>query len=268
MMDNFPYLPGNKTHPGTCNRSPVFNLFSFQDQRTKRLNKLARILSGLSSNTHVHFEMAHFTEQKCLEDVLDTVAYHADSLGMNEQELPNLSGLLQNGSMTLVSDITPRIAATLDQMRLLFRLLNDRAEATDEKLSKAPDNLSRSLLRQRKLTRIHVHTLAFQAIMTKKGSSWKNSKQAAARAALTANRHTCGSQEVKIDASRLIMDGSFSTAQKEGSTRVTVDPEEPVTCWSENDIEICLAPVIVCTKVIQTVGGGDNISSAGLMVQI
>lgn len=37
----------------------------------------------------------------------------------------------------------------------------------------------------------------------------------------------------------------------------------------EGDLfKICIAPVLVCTKVVQTVGGGDNISGAGLNVQI
>jgi len=50
----------------------------------------------------------------------------------------------------------------------------------------------------RQLTRLHVHTLAYQAILTVKNSPWKNSKAAAAKASLTANRHVCGSKEVSL----------------------------------------------------------------------
>lgn len=32
-------------------------------------------------------------------------------------------------------------------------------------------------------------------------------------------------------------------------------------------IEICVAPVLVCTKVKQTGGAGDNVSAAGLIFQ-
>ena len=32
--------------------------------------------------------------------------------------------------------------------------------------------------------------------------------------------------------------------------------------------QMCVAPVLVCTEVYQTAGGGDNISSAGLVPQI
>lgn len=73
----------------------------------------------------------------------------------------------------------------------------------------------------------------------------------------------------------LIMDDSFSTSIKSGK-RVLFDIEKPVSCWDEalsldNDrimVEVCVAPVLVCTQASQTAGGGDNISSAGLVPQI
>ena len=38
---------------------------------------------------------------------------YADSLGMNEQELPNLYSMLKFGNITLASDSNPRIAVVL-----------------------------------------------------------------------------------------------------------------------------------------------------------
>lgn len=32
--------------------------------------------------------------------------------------------------------------------------------------------------------------------------------------------------------------------------------------------QICVAPVLVCTSVRHTAGGGDNISAAGLVLQV
>ena len=48
------------------------------------------------------------------------------------------------------------------------------------------------------------------------------------------------------------------------------DDNRPLTCWEEDDIDvqICLAPILVCSEAVQTAGGGDNISAAGLVVQI
>ena len=197
--------------------------------------------------------MASFAEEDCLRDVIDAVLYSSDSLGMNEQELPNLLGFLTNGSITLLSDPYPRIATTLDQMRTLFRTIRS-TQASDAK---------------HRLTRLHVHTLAYQAIMTTKGSSWKNSMSAAAKASLVANRHTCGSSQIHIDKARILMDDSFTTSREEGGQRLPFKAERPVTCWEEEgEVEICIAPVLVCTDVVQTGGGGDNVSSAGLVFQI
>ena len=65
------------------------------------------------------------------------------------------------------------------------------------------------------------------------------------------------------------MDDSFLTSQK-GGKRVPFINSRPLTCWEEEDLDIsvCLAPVLVCSKAVQTAGGGDNISAAGLVVQI
>jgi ADP-dependent glucokinase len=235
----------------------------FAGQRRQRLNVLADILAGLPQETHTHFEMASFAEPACLQDIVETVVRYADSLGMNEQELPNLLGLLSSGSITAVADAYPRVASTLDQMRELYRLLQGLVDKDS---------------RGKRLTRLHVHTLAFQAIMIINGSSmqksvWKNSYAAAAHASLVASRHTCGDRRISVSRSRLLLDDSFSVSIERDSKRISLESDEPVSCWDEqidNDtvVEFCLAPVLVCTDVVQTVGGGDNISTAGLVVQV
>lgn len=73
----------------------------------------------------------------------------------------------------------------------------------------------------------------------------------------------------------LIMDDSFSTSIVDG-TRISLNVDKPVSCWDEIlkteqediSIQVCVAPVLVCTEASQTAGGGDNISSAGLVLQI
>lgn len=67
-------------------------------------------------------------------------------------------------------------------MREVYKLLNGGS-------SYRPDG-------PRPLTRLHVHTLAYQAIMVEKGSAWKNTRISAAKASLTANRHVCASSTV------------------------------------------------------------------------
>lgn len=171
---------------------------------------------------------------------------------MNEQELPNLLSLLKGSNITVLSDPNPRVATVLDQMREVYRIINRRHAQTSAK----------------PLTRLHVHTLAFQAMIVTHGSQWKNTMSATAKASLTANRHVCGSDDIDTSKARLLMDDSFSISRREGSQRIPLQENRPVSCWSEDDYEICVAPVLVCTEVFQTAGGGDNISAAGLVLQI
>ncbi|XP_003707744.1 ADP-dependent glucokinase isoform X2 [Megachile rotundata] len=239
MMDNYPLLDGEKE---------------------KLLLKVKKQMVNRSSSTKIHFEMASFSEEKLLFELCETVIPFADSLGMNEQEIANLHNAMYYGNISLVANSTPRIATVLDQMRTLFKLIRTR---------------SKNIAHSRQLTRIHVHTLAYQAIFTTKNSMWKNTMAAAAKASLTAHRHVCATSHVDIKKATLILDDSFSTSIVDG-TRIALDIEKPVSCWdeilkvgSENiPIQVCVAPVLVCTEAAQTAGGGDNISSAGLVLQI
>ncbi|XP_008309175.1 ADP-dependent glucokinase [Cynoglossus semilaevis] len=233
MMDNFPFQPG---------------------ERSALLSRLSDLLSNSSPQMSVHFEMASFVDEGIMEDLLHYIIPHAHSLGMNEQELPNLLSLLKGSNITVLSDPNPRVATVLDQMREVYRLLNQRS--------------SEMQIAAVALTRLHVHTLAFQAIIVTRGSRWKNTMSATAKASLTANRHVCGSDDIDPNKARLIMDDSFSISRREGSQRIPLQESRPVSCWDEEDYEICVAPVLVCTEVYQTAGGGDNISAAGLVLQI
>ncbi|XP_053172901.1 ADP-dependent glucokinase [Scomber japonicus] len=238
MMDNFPFHSG---------------------ERDALLSRLADLLTSTSPTIGIHFEMASFVEESIMEDLLHYVIPHADSLGMNEQELPNLLSLLKGSNITVLSDPNPRVATVLDQMREVYRIINQRykdASAENDSTKAKP------------LTRLHVHTLAFQAMIVTRGSQWKNTMSATAKASLTANRHVCGSNDIDPNKARLIMDDSFSVSRQEGSQRIPLQETRPVSCWDEEDYEICVAPVLVCTEVYQTAGGGDNISAAGLVLQI
>ncbi|XP_058485789.1 ADP-dependent glucokinase [Solea solea] len=239
MMDNFPFQSG---------------------ERDALFSRLADLLSSSSPQIGIHFEMASFVEESIMEDLLHYIIPHADSMGMNEQELPNLLSLLKGSTITVLSDPNPRVATVLDQMREVYRILNKRNKDASDTNSTTAEGKS--------LTRLHVHTLAFQAMIVTRGSKWKNTMSATAKASLTANRHVCGSNDIDPSKARLIMDDSFSVSRREGSQRIPLQETRPVSCWYEEDYEICVAPVLVCTDVYQTAGGGDNVSAAGLVLQI
>lgn len=249
MMDSFPFADGI---------------------REARLAKVQAQITRQPRSTLVHFEMASYVEIKLLRLLMSHVIPYADSIGMNEQELDNLQQVLDTGKVTFASESNPRVATALNQMRSVFRTLN-----TDYFKNRVADS------KRRMLTRVHVHTLAYQAIMVVKDSEWKNSKNAAAKAALTAHRHVCGTTLINPESSNLILDDSFSTSTNPDEStnapkRIQLTPSDPVSCWDENlaihsevvDVQICVAPVLVCKVARQTAGAGDNISAAGLILQI
>ena len=230
MLDNSPYDP---------------------DVRTTKLKQLSKVLSRLPRSTRIHFEMASFTEDRLMSELVEYIIPYSDSLGMNEQELANLVHFIEAGNITLVSDPYPRVATALDQSRHLLDLLAERTPSDG-----------------RKPSRIHVHTLAFQAILITKHSNWRHMHAAIAKASLTANRHVCKSPVINTMNARIIMDDSFSVSRDPGSHRMPFIDSAPISCWNEDLGRICVAPNLVCTKVLRTGGGGDNVSAAGLALQV
>lgn len=166
----------------------MMDMFSFNPgEREERLLQVQRQLTSQPNDTLNHFEMASYVELRLLQQLRQFVLPYVDSLGMNEQELANLQQVLSHGRTTLATDWNPRIAHTLDLMRQVFiSLLEDHKETS----AGDPD--------RRRISRIHVHTLAYQAILTTAGSKWKNTRAAAAKAALTAHRYVCKSQFVSL----------------------------------------------------------------------
>lgn len=222
--------------------------------RTKKLKRIQSLLKSLPVSVKIHFEMASFTDETLLRELLEYVIPYADSLGMNEQELANIYSLLKDGNVTVVSDYSPRIATSLDQGREIHKALTSQRKV---------------LLGHRLLTRIHIHTLAYQAIFTIKNSGWIHSRSATAKASLMANRHVCASHKVNLRSAKLIMDESFSMSTQPGSAKMPLLEDEPVSCWyEENVMKICVAPNIVCTSIYKTASAGDNISAAGLSIQL
>lgn len=222
--------------------------------RTERLKKVMKQIKSLPRKTKIHFEMASFTEEALIKNLQEYIIPYVDSIGMNEQELANLYSVYKYGNISFVSDSRPRVAVVLDHMRSIFKILR---------------SWSRLTVGTRRLNRIHVHTLAFQAILTTKDSPWKQNDVAAAKASLTAFRHVCDSSQVEADRATVLMDDSFSLSIAGSEGRVWLKPEEtPVPCWDEGDTNICVAPGLVCKHATKTAGGGDNISAAALAVQL
>ncbi|XP_037938891.1 ADP-dependent glucokinase-like [Teleopsis dalmanni] len=230
--------------------------------REARLYKVQQQISRQPPTVLQHFEMASYVEIELLQMLRKNVLPYVDSIGMNEQELDNLRQVLEFDRITLASDWNPRIASTLDHMREVFKILANNYY----------ENIKRNG-RLRLLTRIHVHTLAYQAILVVKDSQWNNTNVSAAKAALTAHRYVCQTNMVNPESASLLLDDSFAISATKNAERKTFSTQNPVPCWKEFievnaqksiEIEICIAPVLVCRVAKKTAGAGDNISAAGL----
>jgi ADP-dependent glucokinase len=253
MMDNFP--------------------FATPSLRSERLNAVKKQMTSLDKETLTHFEMASFVEIELLNDLAKYILPYSNSLGCNEQEIDNLVHVLETGRISLVANSNPRVATTLDQMRRVFKIVNRNYFAQKEKDTDA-----------RMLTRIHIHTLAFQLVLNVKDSKWKNIKSSAAKSSLVAHRHVCQAGYVNPENAILILDDSFSTSAEESNEtdvrpkRIDIKKASPgISCWMETlgvdlkntvEIKICIAPNLVCRNAKKTVGAGDNISASGLAVQL
>lgn len=230
------------------------NIYFPEGVRERKIRQIRDQIFSVPKSTKIHFEMASITEEELLNLLKVYILPFADSLGMNEQELANLYSVYKYGNISIVTDSMPRVASVLDQMRFVFRSIRKQTQ-----------NISDN----RPLTRIHVHTLAFQAVLTEIDSSWKQTDVAAAKASLTAFRHVCASPEIDSERATLLMDDSFSrTISGNDAGRVELDPERPVPCWQEENTLLCVAAGLICTNAAQTAGGGDNISAAALAVQL
>ena len=279
----------------------------------------------------MHVELSSFSKLEVLRSVLSAAMLRADSIGMNEQELPNLRKVLEmesNGrwknegeadTSSIVSESKPSLASVLDSVRSVMKLLagfQQRSSCSESPgrpfgASSLPSDSRNSyefckgfnstseihppvVSFTRLVSRIHVHTLAFQAIATVKTDErsdgptrkvdlhrqkWRNSRAAVAKSALTANRHTCGNETVDLLDSLIMLQlfVAHPTSVLGNPPGVQFDNRNASACWEEAfrgpradgsvGLEICVAPVPVCKRVKQTVGGGDNVSAAGLVPQ-
>jgi len=116
------------------------------------LTRASQMLAAARPSVRVHVELSTFAERTTLRRVIETLVQHADSVGLNEQELPALRHELEHwhstadsGRQHSVEHSVPSLASVLDDARTTFRLLRHLADSN-----------------ARPFSRLHVHTLAFQ----------------------------------------------------------------------------------------------------------
>lgn len=118
-------------------------------QMLRRVGEQMRAVGRSGERTRRHVELASFVEPAFVGQLVAEVLPHADSVGMNEQELEAMVQYTDTGTLSKASDSNPRVGSTLDRMRMLFAAWRQLRPASGD-----ADGA--------RLSRIHVHTLAFQ----------------------------------------------------------------------------------------------------------
>jgi ADP-dependent glucokinase len=224
--------------------------------------------------TPVHVELASMASPEFVGEVAGVVLPLAASLGFNEQEGAALFEAMggryggtggappaERGELT---QQVPRVAAVASVLRFLFRRLP-------------------------RLSRIHFHSLAHHVLAHKRGGPagpWaaKGPAPAVAAGAVACSTQACDLPDWRApppggdDAafytlcpSRLGVGDPEAGAGTTVVRRLTLAAPVAEWEWEESDggaIAFALAPVPICAKPTRTVGLGDAVSAAALVVDV
>lgn len=168
-----------------------------------------------------------------------------DSLGLNEQELSFLNEALGGPQAAAVGSEKgqPGIGDVADVVTWLLNAFEDT-----------------------RLSRVHFHSLTFH-LLGARPQRWRNSAAAVAAGARTASSRACDVAQPEPGLAELRLPRLFRlTSQKNADgAPTTFVPAQGVLEWSQQGVQIVMAPVLVCRRPIRTVGLGDSVSAAGLI---
>lgn len=203
----------------------------------------------LPATTPVHLELASMGNLDLAQRIGQEVAPNVNSLGLNEQELGFIFFALTQFDASLEPHQRNKEAAAFVKKHF-----------TDPEISLAVLALSTILSNKgtspyRHLERIHFHSLKYHIVASTRGGSWKSPRLSVIHGSLAATQNAC--------------DFSSPTAIDPTLAELLASPEldniDLNTDVATANIEFAVAPVLVCSKPIRTVGLGDSISAAGLL---
>ncbi|EER06834.1 conserved hypothetical protein [Perkinsus marinus ATCC 50983] len=246
--------------------------FPTEGERLERLERARQLIDAQGPSVKVHVELASFANSQFMRELYDTgMLTRVDSLGMNEQELTTFTDWLgksstSDGSLIRASESRPKVRNVLDALRSLWKLIEEVNEKTNS---------------TRQVSRIHVHTLAFQAVLVKT-DAWNRTAEAMSKASLIAFKHVCGfntDDDIDLNKGKVLLYDTFVDSEDEDLAQrrdvLKTRHHNGVVCWDDtrdqesiDKVTMCLSPNIVCTEPVATIAAGDNISGAAIAVQI
>ncbi|XP_063707692.1 ADP-dependent glucokinase-like [Culicoides brevitarsis] len=221
------------------------------------INSLQTQLKNLPNSTLIHLHIPIYVANKSFLDVILTFG---NSLSMNEQSLYKLQKDLNIKDSTISTETANEITRNLDIIRIVFFNLYHRQTEKNT----------------RKLSRIHVHSISFQIIMTVKSFGWRNTKHGIVKAALRAARHSCGTETLNPGSFFINKNNEFYKSYEPPLEKIKIRENEAVSCWTENmkinfeliELEFCVVVNLICRNTMQTSGLEENVLADALILQI
>jgi ADP-dependent glucokinase len=223
-----------------------------KNYRLERLSKVKSFITNeLPKSTIVHFETASVSTKEFDKELFQEITQYADSIGLNEQELKHLYQTLGGKSIKLDTK-NPSPRHVIEMIKFIFSKV--------QQLHAKEDPL------QRKLTRLHFHTLKFHLVVVEKGSVWNTTSKALRRAvaagSISGVRRACGVDWLSVDQMEAEVFDSIPGIDSIPET--PIDNKQPITILKEGDLVFSFTPHLACRTIARSVGLGDVISSASL----
>jgi len=153
-----------------------FHLFDGQpsEARTNKLVEVSQFLKSLPADIISHFELASMSEAQLYADVAKHVLPYSSSMGANEQEIAALHDVLHGrplnsagyGAFPSVGSVVPKIVQIMQKIPL---------------------------------TRVHVHSLVFQAICQVSSGRWPDPSYSLLEATMTSLIQACSEVNIEMD---------------------------------------------------------------------
>ena len=230
-----------------------------ENEWSKRLNDVQKVLSKIPRQVPVHLEMATVGNLEFFPVLADVILPYVDSLGLNEQELVSLARSKKAQFDFETIGPKPSIPDSGDLLYWLFKTYTDLRETKEEE-------------KESRLTRIHFHSLSFHILVVPKrelaGSLWTESMSSASSGSRIASLQACQKDEINKDDFEIQIPDKFqlSSVDKSLSGKFEYSEENGYVAWNRDGaIDCVMIPVHVCKKPLKTVGLGDAISATGLL---
>ncbi|KAJ3429533.1 adp-dependent glucokinase [Anaeramoeba flamelloides] len=213
--------------------------------RLKLVNKFKKNLQTINPRTPIHYEFSSVAKEDFIQQIVEKIFPHVNSIGINEQEIASIAHTLAShgkDEIELMRNASPPITLIFQMMKIIL----DKFQNT-------------------KLSRIHFHCLGYHMIGQIK-DIWEDAHNAVASGSIKASTQASGYTIQEAVAMK-----NFATRNLEFKKHswklngINWNNEGVIRDFDVDSYKFFWAPVAPCKIPIKTVGLGDAISISGFM---